>query len=152
MKSRSSPLLSHLTAQLNAAAIEIDFVLSEDYDKENFGNGQVLVRVGSLTLRFVRDRGQDFLELVLGGDTGESVRFDDICVAMGWRRVEDVVLRTSPALIRDELEELCRHRESLEKAVRPENLASTLVIVRQAIKARETAYLQTLENVGLVQE
>lgn len=50
-----------------------------------FGDAEVIYQVGSLLLRFVRDRGQNFLDIASANAPEEFHQFRDIETVMGWK-------------------------------------------------------------------
>jgi hypothetical protein len=56
------------------------------------GDGHIIGQVGPLLLRFVRDRGQDWLEV--GPTDAKSTQFysfQDVQIAIGWKTVSQVL-------------------------------------------------------------
>lgn len=99
-------------------------------------------------MRFVRDRNQDFLDIAFGSNLQEYIRFDDICVAMGWREIEQNFTRQQPVRLKDELLEFLRRKTLLEVAFSPEKLSKTRVLIQHAILKREKAFMEKLEKLA----
>ena len=59
---------------------------------DDVGDGDIVGQVGPLLLRFVRDRGQDWLELA-PSDTQPArfYSFSDVQIALGWKTVSEVL-------------------------------------------------------------
>lgn len=65
---------------------------AEEVARDSAGNEAVVGELGPILVRFVRDRGQDWLEL--GPSNAEPRRFysfQDVQVALGWKSCEEVL-------------------------------------------------------------
>lgn len=76
--------------RLRAAGLKNPERLSAMVDTEHFGNAEATFRVGSLILRIVRDRDEEFLSVAFGARPDQFYLIDDIELAMGWKTLEDV--------------------------------------------------------------
>lgn len=81
---------------IEAVGIEGAELVRETLDPGSFGDGEVVFRVGPLLLRFIRDRGQDFMDLGSTMDPERFHQFDDVEIAMSWRSVEVVLGKSEP--------------------------------------------------------
>ena len=134
---------------LAAVGISEAELLSERYNPEHFGDGEASFRLsGSIVLRLVRERGEDFVDIAPGSAPGESFRWDDLCIALGWRKVEDVVGRTRPIPIEEELAEILARASDLDTALAVGRLASTREAAREAGEQRERAFLDKLQRLA----
>ncbi len=149
MIARENPLLTNWTRILAAVGISESELLSERYDPEHFGDGEASFRLsGSIIVRLVRERGEDFVEIAARSAPGERFRWDDLCVALGWRKVEDVVGRTRPIPVEQELAEVVARASELETAVAVRRLPSTRKAVGEAGEQRERAFLEKLQRLA----
>ena len=146
---RENPLLVKWTRMLAAAGISEANLLSERYDPEHFGDGEAIFQLsGAIVLRLVRDRGEDFVDIAPHSAPDERFRWDDVCIALGWRKVENVVGRTHPVPMQEELAEVVAHASDLELALGGERLPSTRKVVRTAAQQRERAFLGKLQRLA----
>jgi hypothetical protein len=146
-----SILLTKWAAVLASAGIsELDLLYESAGEDSEPGtdSGEARFRWGKLTLRFVRDRGQDFVDIAPDFDEESTFRMDDLGVAKGWRSIEDILSRQTPISLADELREIVAHRREIEDALSPHKLAATVVAVRQACKRREFAFLEKLKKLA----
>jgi hypothetical protein len=74
---------------------DADLVLSEP-ESMAFGDTAAVFRIAPLLLRFVRDRGQQFVELAAEAEPGRFHYFEDVSIGMGWRSVDDVMAMPEP--------------------------------------------------------
>ena len=63
MAMTENKLLNSAREAIESVGIEGVELEREHFDPQNFGNGEVVFRLGPLLLRFIRDRGQDFLDV-----------------------------------------------------------------------------------------
>lgn len=146
---RENPLLAMWTRMLATAGISEANLLSERYDPEHFGDGEASFQLlGAIVLRLVRDRGEDFVDIAPGSAPDERFRWDDVCIALGWRKIEDVVRRTHPAPMQEELAEVVSHASDLESALGVGRLPLTRKLVRTAAQQRERAFLEKLQRLA----
>jgi hypothetical protein len=147
--SLKNALLSTWSAALGSAGITSADLLSDATQSEQeTGGGEANFSWGSLILRLVRDRGQDFVNVASAADAEPFFRLDDLGVAQGWRSIESVLARQGPIALVDELREIARHRTELENALAPRHLAATRVAVADACKRREQAFLEKLKRLA----
>lgn len=84
-----------IAARLVASGIDAVCVGSQQDDR-NFGNAEAIFRADSLLLRFLRDRGQDFLDVGLVEMPTQFHQFHVVEVAMGWKTLDQVLARREP--------------------------------------------------------
>jgi hypothetical protein len=145
MTSFSAPYLPSLIARFRSAGIEHPKLLKADYDPASFGNGQASFEIGSLILRYVRDRGQEFIDLGSIQNPAKLFCFYDVEIAFGWRTIEQVIAISEPEPIETVLASFGRHREELERAFSGGHLA-TIARVEAAAAARGSAFKGRLES------
>ena len=62
-------------------------------EQASFGNSEAVFRIGSVLLRLIRDRGQEFLDLASSVEPTVFHQFDDVEIAMGWKSINDVLAK-----------------------------------------------------------
>lgn len=72
-------------ARLREAGIEAAELVRTSPDSASFGDAETVFRVARQLLRFVRDRGQEFMDLGANAAPEQFYQFDDVEIAMGWR-------------------------------------------------------------------
>ena len=121
-------------------------LIRERYDPENFGNGEVIFRIGRLAVRFQRDRSQDFVDLGSTATPERFHQFDDVDIAMGWRSVEQVLAKREPEALMSVLSRLFQNYPSLEDAFSDEQERFTRARVEKAAKERGEAFVAKLRR------
>ncbi len=96
---------------LQSTLLYSDFALLETTD-----SGEAQFQCGILIIRFVRDRGQDFVEIARSTNGRDFERLTDISVALGWRTSEEIVDRKTPCPIQGEVARIAGQREEVEEA------------------------------------
>jgi hypothetical protein len=91
-------------------------LIHEALPLEHFGDGEVVFRIGPLCLRFVRERGEDFVDVGPASTPGEYHRFGDVELAMGWKTVDQAWTRSEPEPLSAILERLRNRYEELAEA------------------------------------
>ena len=141
-----NPLVQHAASLLKAAGFDDVELKSERYDTQHFGNAEAVFRVGSLLIRFQRDRAQDFVDLASPSRPEEFHQFDDVDIAMGWKSVEAVLAKTEPEDLGSVLSRLMRNFAHLEKAFSGEEERFTRARVKKAAKSRGEAFVASLRR------
>ena len=85
-----NPLVETIENELARLEIHGAKLIEESYLPESFGNAQAIYELFGLQLHFVRDRGQDGVDVIVP-ETKESFIFDDVSLALGWQQLEEVV-------------------------------------------------------------
>jgi len=134
-----NPLTRDATELLRDAGIGDAQVLRDRYDEQDFGDAEAVFKIGKLLLRFVRDRGQDFVDLTSAMSPDRFYQFDDVEVAMGWSSIEDVVSKSDPEDLAAVLGRVARNRTQLEEAFSGERERFTRAKVETAAEARGKA-------------
>jgi hypothetical protein len=144
-----NPLLSAWSGALAAAGISGLALLEDATDQaRQSANGQATFRWEGMTLRLLRDRGQDFVEVAPAAASSPAWSLDDLAVALGWRTVESVVARQQPAVLVDELREIVARRNELNRAFAPSELVKTTAAVDDARSRRERAFIEKLNKLS----
>ena len=101
---------------LAGAGLPHEDLVHEALLPEHFGDGEVVFRVGPMHLRFVRECGQDFLEVAPASSPGEYQRFGELELAMGWKTASEKWVRSEPEPLSAILERLRNRFEELAEA------------------------------------
>jgi hypothetical protein len=110
-------LLNSAGEAIESVGIEGVELVRESFDPQNFGNGEVVFRLGTLLLRFIRDRGQDFLDVASAIAPGHFHQFDDVEIGMGWRSVDEVLAKSEPEPLADMLRRMRNRLGELQSAM-----------------------------------
>src|SRR5262245_27207216 len=89
----------NITSQLIAAGLSRATLVSSSSDGSSFGDTEVIFKLDALLLRFVRDRGQIFLDIASSAAPAEFHQYCDVEVAMGWRTIDQILARREPEAI-----------------------------------------------------
>jgi hypothetical protein len=143
-----SPLLLRWSRAMAHAGIDTVSLLAGASEEDGFGNGKATFSLGTLVLHFLCDRGQEFLDVAPMHAPTEHFRLDYIGLALGWRRVEETMDRTEPRALADELTDVVRYRDELEKALSFSSLAATRAATECAVAERERAFLDKLQRLA----
>lgn len=131
---------------LKDAGIDGAELLRDRYEPQSFGDAELIFRLESLLLRFIRDRGEEFLEL---GSTSAPDRFhqwDDVEVAFGWRSTADVLAKTAPEPLADVLARLRGRLGELQGAMSADQERFTRARIERAAETRGRAVLDRLRR------
>lgn len=112
----------------------------------HFGNAQAIFRVGSLLLRFTRDRGQDFLDIAACVEPAHFHQFDDVAIAMGWTTIDRVNSKAEPEALAEVLAKLKKRFVDLEKAFAADQEPATRQKFEQAARLRREAMIRRLRR------
>ena len=85
---RQIPLDVHVFAKLKSCGFADAKLVHQSYSPESFGNAVALFHVGKLALYFIRDRGQDLLEIGSVDEPDRPYDYHFISVALGLRPLE----------------------------------------------------------------
>ena len=142
-----NPLQEVAKACLNAAGIaDVELIASLSYPPTNFGDSEVIFRFHAILVRFIRDRGQEFVDLALNSAPSHFYQFDDVAVAMGWTSLSDLLSRSEPAPIGSVVDQLARNLCLLEEAFSDAHQSSTRAKFEKAAHEREQAIMDSLRR------
>jgi hypothetical protein len=116
--------------------------------EDQFGNAEAVFSIGSLRLRFLRDRGQEFLELGSSAEPGRFFLVDDVEVAMGWKALEEGLSKHHPDDLRDVLARIGAKRKELEQAFSLRNWPTSARRFESAAKMRGELFLRHLQQLA----
>jgi hypothetical protein len=112
MAQKTNPLVQVVGVLLQALGLDAR-LFDQEYDPDMFGNAIALYRCGPLTLRFTRDRSQEWLEIGMQTPFVRGFLFEDIEVAMGWKAFDESASSTEPEPLFDVLRRLADHRTEI---------------------------------------
>src|SRR5262249_18953137 len=141
---RVTSFLASLLAQLRKIGISEPELVRASPQTENFGDGEVVFRVGKLLMCFVRDRGQEFLDLGASVAPDKFYQFGDVEIAMGWKSMDQVLEKPDPERLDQILGEVSRHLKELDDAFSEERERFTRARVERAAQERGQAFTQRL--------
>ena len=108
-------------------------------DPKNFGNAAAVFEIGNLRLRFIRDRGQDFVDLGSSISPGQYYLFDDVSLMMGWENLKEIVGADKPISVTRALRYVQNDLNKLDKAFSAEEIMSTNAKLKSAERERVNA-------------
>lgn len=112
----------------------------------NVGYSEVVFRLHSILVRFVRDRGQEFVDVAFASSPHHFYQFDAIAIAMGLTTVDALVARAEPLELDHVVNQLGQHIRVLEEASSGGNESAMRSRFDQAEKARGDAVMQRLRK------
>jgi hypothetical protein len=105
---------------------------------------EVLAELGPILFRFVRERGQDWVELAPEGDTrGRFFLFDDVEIAFGWKTVTEVLDQKDVEPLSSVLRRIAQRWKTLAEALSTPNSIAWARIAAAA-EARGEAFAERL--------
>lgn len=141
--------LKTLAHQLLAGAeLPHEEVIKEDLHPEHFGDGEVVFKVGPMHVRFVRERGQDFVDVSPASAPGEYHPFGDVEVVMGLKTVDQVWSRPQPEPLPSILQRMRNHYSQLEDAFSSAKTRETVEKLKFTSRRREAAFAHHLRRLG----
>lgn len=86
-----SSLLQKVEREAKAVGLQISN-LSGMVDNANFGNEIVTGEIRPLSMRFIRDRGQDWLDVgPINATPPRFYSFRDVQIALGWKSIPEIL-------------------------------------------------------------
>jgi hypothetical protein len=134
-----NPLVEAVELVLGQLGISHAKLIHESYDQQNFGNAEAVFEIGHLRLRFIRDRGQDFVDLGSSTSPGHYYLFDDVSVMMRWESLNDIVGVDEPISLNKALGYIQNDLDKLDKAFSAEEIISTNAKLKSAERQRTKA-------------
>ena len=144
MAMTENKLLNTARETIESVGIEGVELERESFDPRNFGNGEVVFRLGPLLLRFIRDRGQDFLDIASTIAPDRFHQFDDVEIAMGWKSVEETLGKSEPEPLADMLGRLRNRLGELQSAMSGNQEAFTRARIERAAEQRGAEFVKRL--------
>lgn len=141
LKGRAQQLLA-------AAGLPGGEVIHEVVHPEHFGDSEVAFKVGPMHLRFVRQRGQDFVDVCPATVPGQYHQFGDVELAMGWKTVDQVWSRSEPEPLASIVERLRAHYPEFAEAFSSARATETLAKLSFASRRRGAAFVDHLRRLA----
>lgn len=108
------------TADVRSALRDAGFanadLLSQDRESSAFGDTAAVFDAGPVLLRFVRDRGQVFIDVAAPSAPSTFHQFDDLDIAMGWRTIDEVLSKRGAEPIESVLQRAMANIGTLHRA------------------------------------
>jgi hypothetical protein len=143
---QATSMSDSVLARLREAGIDAAALVRASPESASFADTEAVFRVAGLLLRFVRDRGQEFLHLAANAAPGPFHQFDDVEIAMGWKTIDQALAKREPANLSEVLARLSRHLEELDEAFSPERERFTRARVERAARDRGHAFMSRLRE------
>lgn len=138
------PLCQQIDSETKNAGLDVVLLRSTVGPHES-SDGQVVVKLGPLLMRFVRDRGQDWLELGPGDATSQQFySFQDVQIALGWKTVEDVLTMTDVEPLEAVLQKVAARWCDIERELAGGADSEGWKRVARASSVRTSAFLRRL--------
>jgi len=132
--------------RMSEAGLEGAELVSAEPECAAFGDTSATFRAERLLLRFVRDRGEEFLDVGSTDHPDTLFQYDDVQIAMGWRSVDEILDRNEPEPIEHVLDGLARKIPALQAAFSPELVSETMTRIRSAEAMRGEAFAARLRQ------
>jgi hypothetical protein len=111
-------------------------------------DGEVVFRVGPLHVRFVRDRGQDFMDMAPASDPSTYYPFADVELALGWKTAEQIVSADAPEPLSAVVDRLRSDWPELVDAFSSRRVDDTLARLAAASQRRGVAFVERLQSLA----
>lgn len=134
-----NPLVETVEHELNQLGISHAKLIHESYDPQSFGNAEAVFELGHVRLRFIRDRGQDFVDFGSSSTPGHYYLFDDVSVMMGWESLNDIINVDEPIGLSKALSFIQNDFDRLNKAFSANEIMSTDAKLKSAERQRTKA-------------
>lgn len=141
LKGRAQQLLA-------TAGLPSDEVIHEAAHPEHFGDGEVVFKMGPMHLRFIRQRGQDFVDVSPASMSGQYHQFGDVELAMGWKTVDQVWSRSEPEPLTLIVERLRVHYAEFVDAFSDARVNGTLAKLSFASRRRGMDFVNHLRRLA----
>ncbi len=138
--------VDEVVARLERAGIYDAKLLKANYSAESFGNSEAIFSVGSLVLRVVRDRGQEFLELATSAAPEQFYQFGDVEIAMRWKTIGDVLGEREPEGFDSTFGRLREHIGELTQAFVGPQERLTRARIEKVTKERAEEFLRRIRG------
>lgn len=131
---------------LGAAGLGGAHEVSHTVDSAEFGNAEAVFRIHALLLRFVRDRGQVFVDLASSASPTEFHELDNVEIGMGWKTIDEVLAKREPEELGAVLGRLRENLEALNHAFSDEREHLTRARVERAARERGQVFTARLRD------
>ena len=134
IKTMKNPLVKTVENEMNQLGIGNAKLIRESYNPKSFGNADAVYDLGNIRFYFVRDRGQDLLNLSSRTSPGNSYPFCDVSLMMGWESIEQIVNVIEPVSLQKALAYIKTDWSRLDNMFSASEIMSTNTKIRQAEK------------------
>jgi len=124
-------------------------VIHESQCSEHFGDGEVVFKIGPMLLRFVRERGQDFVDVTPASAPDHYYSYGDVELAMGWKTVDQAWSRTEPEPLSGIIERLSGQYPQFEEAFSVAKAQDTLAKLDFASRRRGADFVDHLRRLAV---
>lgn len=131
---------------LHKAGISDEQLVSQTPESPAFGDTDAVFNVGPFLLRFVRDRGQVFVDLASHAEPAQFHQLDDVTIAMRWRTIDEVLARGEPEHVDAMLHRVKAHWHELGRAFTGVHERMTRARVQRAAHERGQALVASLQK------
>lgn len=140
------PFMQVVRDALVAAGFDRAEEASHTAESDHFGDAEAIFRLGSLLLRFVRDRLQVFVDL--GSVTSPTTfhQFDDVEIAMGWKTIDEVLAKREPDDLVAVLTRIHDYAANLESAFSDDQVRLTRARIERAARDRGEKFVSQLRT------
>lgn len=112
---------------------------------EDIGDAYITGKLGPLLVRFVRDRGQDWLEVgPMEAEPPTFYSFQDVQIAFGWKTVEQVLDMQDVEPLGNVLKLLASHWSEITRVLSGDASSPGWRRVEKAAEARGEAFVRRL--------
>lgn len=138
--------VEHVTALLEATSLEDAELISFAPISASFGDSEATFQLDNLLIHFIRDRGQEFVDIASAHNKIKFFQFTDIDIAMGWRTIDDVIAVREPENLRNILVRLKQNFSELNDAFSSARERFTRAKVERAARERGDAFMKHLRE------
>jgi hypothetical protein len=131
---------------LHAAGVEGASLVRARTDPATFGDGEVVIQLGCLLLRVIRDRGQEFLDVASSLHPERFFPYDDMEIAMGWTTVTAVLERQELEGLANTVFRAASRLRELQAAFSEAQEHGTLERLERASQERRTASAKRMRH------
>lgn len=139
-------LTDSVVDKLKAAGLADLELVSSSSEAAGFGDAEAIFEAGSMLLRFVRDRGQEFLDIASVATPTKFFQFGDVEIAMGWKTIDEVLAKQDPEPLEAVLARLAAHFAELNSAFSGERERLTGARVEHAARDRGQVFVDRLQG------
>lgn len=141
-----STFVTDIESELREAGLGDAELVSAAPVSAAFGDTVAVFLISPLLVRFVRDRGEVFIDLASQSAPDILHQVDDIGIVMGWWSVTDVLNRSQPVAIGAVLLLLKAHFDALRDAFSGDRGRLTRAHVERAARERGEAFVASLRG------
>lgn len=99
----------------------------------------VVFPLDGLLLKFVKDRGEEFVDVCFRDCPGQFFYFDDVSVGLDWESLDQALSRTEPRPLIDVLRQLAGQRRFLRRSLETHRAGEIVEAIEAAARNRAQA-------------